>query len=360
MIIRGCRILFRNLIKWVISGGLRLTPLNLVRVLFEESMVTLHHRGPDFITHRMLPKCGNSGPYHDLNPIMPMPSGLIGLVIQGPLLLEDNFTLESVRYYLRVKHSLVVIVSTWEGEDSESIEKIRQLGAEVVLNKKPPCTGRCNVNYQVVSTLGGINRAMELGCLFVAKTRSDQRIYCLSALMSLPQMLDQFPIRNAPAHQKKRLVFVSRVTSKYGPFFLSDFFSFGLIEDMHCYWDQPMDPEKIYDLYNKRHLSNTYYEYVKCSPENYLISNYFMKGKIGINLSLKVWWELLADRFCIINWHDLDLYWPKYHPNHDRQDLREDHLFLQTVNMIDWLALTFTESLSIDENKENKHVDFYR
>jgi len=333
------RIATKQWTKFFFSMITRLLPLNMVRALFESSMEALHHRGPDFITHRTLSKSGEKGPYHVLDPILPMPHEPIGLVLQGPLLLQDDFTVESVRYYSRVKPQVIVIVSTWEGEDAGALERIKALGAEIVLNKKPTCSGRSNVNYQVVSTRGGIERAIQLGCQHVAKTRTDQRVYSLPTLLSLPQLSVDYPVMNAPM-QKYRLISVSRGNAKFGPNFLSDFFMFGNVFDMKKYWDPPIDTVDYHHLCHTRGKAFSLSELISRSAENYLLSNYLMSvGEIP-DTSLKVWWELLADRFCSIDWSAMDIYWPKYEKNAERTDLAGDaNIILHFIKFIDWINL---------------------
>lgn len=334
------RIATKQWTKFFFSMITRLLPLNMVRALFESSMEALHRRGPDFITHRTLSKSGEKGPYHVLDPILPMPHEPIGLVLQGPLLLQDDFTVESVRYYSRVKPQVIVIVSTWEGEDAAALERIKVLGAEIVINKKPHCPGRSNVNYQVASTRGGIERAIQLGCQHVAKTRTDQRIYSIPTLLSLSRILFDYPVRNSPSRQRQRIITTSRGTSKYGPYHFSDFFIYGEINDMLEFWSPPLDYENYHHISNKLLVAKSYYEEVLMNPEHYIICNYLLRDLSALDYTVCTWWNILADRFCVIDWKTLDVYWPKYEPNSERPDLAVDHhAVMHSMRFIDWLIL---------------------
>lgn len=334
------RIATKQWTKFFFSMITRLLPLNMVRALFESSMEALHRRGPDFITHRTLSKSGEKGPYHVLDPILPMPHEPIGLVLQGPLLLQDDFTVESVRYYSRVKPQVIVIVSTWEGEDAAALERIKVLGAEIVINKKPHCPGRSNVNYQVTSTRGGIERAIQLGCQHVAKTRTDQRIYSIPTLLSLSRILFDYPVRNSPSRQRQRIITTSRGTSKYGPYHFSDFFIYGEINDMLEFWSPPLDYEAYHHLWNKRSDAKSYPEAISMVPEHYIIRHYLLRDLDQLQYSVNAWWSILADRFCVIDWSNLDVYWPKYEPTKERSDLFVDHhVVMHNIRFLDWLAL---------------------
>lgn len=333
------RIATKQWTKFFFSMITRLLPLNMVRALFESSMEALHRRGPDFITHRTLSKSGEKGPYHVLDPILPMLHEPIGLVIQGPLLLQDDFTVESVRYYSRVKPQVIVIVSTWEGEDAAALERIKALGAEIVLNKKPACPGRSNVNYQIASTRGGIERVIQLGCKFVAKTRADQRLYNLSSFLSLPSLCNYFPVKNLP-NQKYRIIGSSKITSKYTPYFFGDLFMFGFVDDMMVFWDADFDIELHRKLVDHGNLTNDLQVAIESSPEHYLIWQYVHKINPNCDFSLTSWWKTLSENLCIIDWATLDIYWPKYNHFQERNDLQYDyHLIPHSIKMVDWICL---------------------
>lgn len=335
------RIRLRSLVKRVFTVAIRVLPLNFVRALFEASMESLHRRGPDFVTHRTLPKSGAAGPYHVLDPILPIPGGPIGIVIQGPLYLPDDFTVETVRYYSRVRPQVVVIVSTWEGEDAAALDRIRELGAEVVLSEKPALAGRINVNFQTRSAAAGINRAIELGCRFVAKTRSDQRILCLPLLLSLPRYLDYFPLGTV-VNQRRRLVGTSWGTTPFCPYYFGDQFMFGICTDMLDFWSPPLDEMDVSrdKLMETRDSEPTLAGFTAYSPEHYLITQFLKRDGGELPFRLKEWWKVLADRFCVINWSDLDIYWPKYDPKIERRDYANDDLMAgHPLRWWDWLAL---------------------
>jgi len=63
-----------------------------------------------------------------------------------------------------------VILSTWEGEDTEGIPTA---SCHVIFNKKPSNPGYTNRNYQRLSTAAGITYAESLGCTHVLKLRTD-------------------------------------------------------------------------------------------------------------------------------------------------------------------------------------------
>ena len=337
------RIATKQWTKFFFSMITRLLPLNMVRALFESSMETLHLRGPDFITRRCLPKRGITISGSADAPLVAINSQQIGIVIQGPLKLNDNFTMETVRHYLALPNCKTVIVSTWDTEDGNTLQMIRNLGAEVVLSCAPSISGRSNVNKQIVSSREGISRAIDMGCKYVVKTRSDQRINSLYAFSALPALLDLFPRVTSESEKQKRLIAISYGTFKWSPYTLCDMFMFGLPEDMMDYWNAPLDDQQ-FDCHNYGKKFNcdstTFRELISIYPENYLMQSYMVKIKEAVEISNSCWWKILAKHFIIVDWEWLDVYWPKYLPNDGRRELVNNGSILnQSMYYADWLNL---------------------
>ena len=99
------------------------------------------------------------------------------IIMQGPLAREDNFTLNTVRIYGKLYPGVMVIVSTWEGEDPEVI---RQLNSEpncrAICSKTPEHSGFLNLNYQITTTMTGLREAKQVGREYAFKSRTDNRI----------------------------------------------------------------------------------------------------------------------------------------------------------------------------------------
>ena len=88
--------------------------------------------------------------------------------MQGPIILEENLTLETLKFYKNIFPENQLILSTWKNEEIKSIEKLKNLDIEVILNEKPSFAGIANINYQIVSTSSGI-KAKEMGYNYVLK-----------------------------------------------------------------------------------------------------------------------------------------------------------------------------------------------
>ena len=114
------------------------------------------------------------------------------IILQGPILKKNDFTLETVRIYKKTYPAAVLIVSTWQDEDPECLARLRKAGAEVVLNTKPAFAGTWSINFQTVSARGGIVRAKELGIPYIIKSRTDQRMYAPNVLETLHNLVSYF------------------------------------------------------------------------------------------------------------------------------------------------------------------------
>ncbi len=226
------------------------------------------------------------------------------IVIQGPILKTDDFTLESVKLYRKNFSQSQVIVSTWKDEEPEYLEKIKKEGATIVLCDKPSYPGPKNLNMQLVTAGNGMKKAQELGAHYVMKTRSDQRMYGRHAMEFLVNITELFP--PAPdSKQKKRLIGVGGGALKYNLFHFSDVFNFGQIDDMVLYWNPKLitlgDPEFYIEGYNDRLIS-----------ESYLITEFLKANGVAPEMTREGWWRT-AGRYCVlIDTPSLDLYWPKY------------------------------------------------
>src|SRR4029079_1102553 len=70
-----------------------------------------------------------------------------------------------------------LILSTWKTESDAVLNAFRKLGIEVVQSDPPEKPGQQNINFQLVSSRAGVERAAEMGAQYVLKTRTDQRLY---------------------------------------------------------------------------------------------------------------------------------------------------------------------------------------
>jgi len=274
----------------------------------------------------------------------------LGIIMQGPLMIEDSFTYETLKLYKIYfdPSSTIIILSTWIDSPLMQVEKIRGLGVEVLLNEKPQYAGVSNINYQIVSTRNGIKKAKELNVEYVIKTRTDQRMYSPNVANYLYSLINVFPIKRQDS-QKERIIGLSLNTFKYRLYGFSDMFQYGNIYDMSKFWDIGLDKRSLSKEYiEKNGTSLKNYSQLKLC-EVYLTSEYLQSIGCQLNWTLKDSWEKYSNHFCIIDTVSVDLYWPKY--------VSEEYRWLNYNVDHKTNELTFNNWLSMYNNIENIKID---
>jgi len=238
----------------------------------------------------------------DINPQINLEKHAI--VVQGPIIENNNFTLETIRLYKKIFKKAKIIVSTWKDTSISFIEKFKKEDVYLLLNEKPQIAGQQNINYQIISSRNGIQKAKELNCDYVLKTRTDQRIYNPSTLEFMCNIINFFSIKQS-CNQKKRIVGVSLNTFKYRLYGLSDMTLFGTLEDMELYWNAELD--------EREKGINEPFNYLKLSLCEVYLTTKFLKT-IGREVlwTLKNSYQAFVDHFCIVDEKSIDLYWYKY------------------------------------------------
>ena len=174
----------------------------------------------------------------------------ISVVVQGAIDKENTpLCLKSIRKYLPYAE---IILSTWEGSDVEGLEYDILLlnqdpGGYIAIYNKASSLN--NFNRQLVSTCNGILKASRKYCL---KVRSDIILKNSEFL----QYWDNFEIRNNEYKLFSHRVLCSSIYSRENscnltgnsfptPFHPSDFWFFGLTQDLKNYFcDCPLQTEE--------------------------------------------------------------------------------------------------------------------
>lgn len=253
----------------------------------------------------------------------------IAIVIQGPIVYADDFTRETVRIYKKLYPDCDIIVSTWENE-ADYVPRLEEAGAVVCLSAMPDHSGYGNCSYQRVSTVAGIEKAMQMGAQYICKTRADERIYKADLFAYLHSLLQTFPLK-MDTMQKERLITVSPFTMSNRLYNCSDLFTYGTAEDVMRYYASPLDAR-----------DNQPVEYVDAVQfarlrfgEAWFTTHYIE------SLGFKLKWTMedsdyyRNNLFIILDAHMIDLYWPKY------DDLEFGHKYegieQHEVTFLEWL-----------------------
>lgn len=253
----------------------------------------------------------------------------VAIVIQGPIIKKDDFTVNTVRIYQQYYNNVKIVVSTWEDSDKEVVRQIRDMGVKVLLNKYPEFHGYKNINYQMITSYFGVKEAYDLGARYVFKTRADQRFYNPCALSML-----------RGEYQEGKIIFLGGVIYSFysRSIYISDFATFGSLGEILMLYDGKLCTEEeatALDKSKERDLFRSYIEYVDRAeinclveiPEEYndaavkytcpeisLTYNYFLKkDDIKNYSSLKSACDnFLKKHAIIIDADSLGFYWLKY------------------------------------------------
>ena len=254
------------------------------------------------------------------------------IIIQGPIVRERDFTLETVKTYIKIFPGAHIILSTWSNED---VGNFKDLDIELLLNEKPKHPGISNINYQIVSTLNGIIAAKKLGVAYILKTRTDQRIYNEKTITYFKDLLKIFPIENTKK-PKGRIIATDMNTFKYRPYSISDMTLFGFFEDIFNYWNLNTD--------TRTGIKYKYGNILEWSQarlcEVFLSASYLEKMGEKLAWSISDSWKKYIDYFCIADRPIIDLYWFKYEKNKEYRNKNYTGNFMnEEFGFVDWLKL---------------------
>ena len=247
---------------------------------------------------------------------IPILSGLeqscsFAIVLQGPICMHDDMTYNTVKFYKQTYPHAVIIVSTWNDEPAENTTRLTELGAIIVRSEKPAHNGFMNVNYQLTNSLAGVKKAKELGCEFVVKTRTDQRIckpFIFDAMLS---SINMFP--SVSEKQRGRVITLGVCGGgMFIPYHTCDFLYLGYTEDLIQLFSSPLDQRKIDRGFRKNIGLTTRRE---CSvqmlpPEIYIMKHYCMDF-LGFCCedTVESYWYVVKNYLICYGMKDVDLMW---------------------------------------------------
>lgn len=265
------------------------------------------------------------------------------IVIQGPIVKENDFTLETCKIYKKIfNNSETIILSTWDTEDKKYLKNFESIG----VTKAPDFAGRANLNYQILSTMKGLEEGEKLGCEYAIKTRTDQRFYSTNLSRDLFNLLKIYP-PSPNYNMHSRLIALSFNSFKYRYYGISDMFLFGNTQDMLKYWNSPLDTKK-YEEYKTIKQKDLWQQY--CS-ETYIASHFLKNIGVTPEFTLKHTWKIYKDLFIFIDKEILDMYWPKYTNLDSRWRLFRPNM-LEEMRHSDWLNLYLNDDFFIKEDIE--------
>lgn len=281
----------------------------------------------------------------------------IGIVIQGPYF--HGFTDESIRLYRKYYSNAIIVFSTWKGLPKEAEEVLKALDVIVVESEEPICSGRLNINFQIINSAVGVEAAIENGAEYICKIRSDQRMYHPMALSYLCALVNTFPLGDLAQNQDRRIV---TVTMPYGnmfqPFYISDFFYFGKSNDIKKLFYISLDKRDKGGFSkgaSKREMAEK-----DMAPESIFMRNFARLTQQPYDCTVKDYWGFVKNSLICINRNDVGLFWNKYSEKKDEArwngyyDTREmkGEYSLYNFDFCNWLSL-YTGELRYKEDYES-------
>lgn len=271
------------------------------------------------------------------------------IVIQGPICKKDDITAEAVKYYKKMYVGCDVILSTWNDESDESVNKIEALGAIIVKNEKPIVSGILNVNFQLTNSLSGIKKAKELGYKYVVKTRTDQLICKPYFFNTMLMSMKHFTTADVNAQNQRIVLLSSDYGNMFTPYFMSDFLYFGQVDDMIKLFSAPLDTRPSFDM-NEGATRREYSESVY-PPEIYIIKHYLQDYlDFSCDDTIENYWEAIKKYFICYSIKEADVLWRKYESMRElnrlygeyfRNNDSEDRMITMSFDSMNWLGLYY-------------------
>lgn len=259
-----------------------------------------------FFTFNMRPKSTSTFPYPAC---VHYGADGIAIVLQGPLDVEDSFTLETVKLYSSLYENVTIIVSTWVDADPNAVRELENAGAHVVTSEHPRNPGYGNINYQLKSTQAGIDRALSMGASYICKTRTDQRIYAPGAITYFKDLVEAYPVAGGVGDHGRIVCLTAEYASMLTPFYISDFLYFGRAQDIERLLDLPCRSdsiEKPQDLTRAQVASRM------TNSESYIAYSYAKKLEAECASDVEAYMDFLARNMIVVDKSQIGFYWHKY------------------------------------------------
>lgn len=273
------------------------------------------------------------------------PPERVAIVMQGPLALKDDFTFETLKLYKVMYEGVDLILSTWKGEDTETLNRIRNLGVVLIENEKPSFPGHHNINMQIVTSESGLLEAKRRGAQFGVKLRTDQRMYNPDSINLFILLHYQYP-PDPTTKQKGRLFSINIGVMKHKLYSVGDMLFFGEIDEMLTYWACEHDTRT---LHLEPNLSTLEVSKLMLA-ETYLTVKYLEKAGHRLLWTAEDSLHAYGTYFCIVDHSFFDLYWCKHNSFLEYKSrfytMNHSH---EPLSFADWLAAYLKRPIDVHQ-----------
>jgi len=283
----------------------------------------------------------------DIYPALPLgfnqPPELFAIIIAGPIVLRDSFTINTALLYSRLFPSSLIIISTLSSLTTKERNILQSNNVHIANPSTPVCNGPSNLNLQIATTQAGVQLAQRLGCRYLLKTRADMRIHSPRALLDIYNLIMAYPVSHPNSSISKRIIVGSHNTFRYRLYGISDTFLAGSVADLYAYFSALPDTRRSISFPSRlTHRLQSSYKI----PEVYLMTSYLSRIGHDIRWTLADTFTALARYFCVIDWETLDIHWGKYTSRlRPRVNYRYPELFVEH-SFYSWLAIFLGEQPS--------------
>ncbi|MFQ1933230.1 WavE lipopolysaccharide synthesis family protein [Aeromonas veronii] len=284
----------------------------------------------------------------------------VGILIQGPILTNNNFTLETIRLYRKMFPSVNITLSTWRS-DSHKIcsRQLDLLRCNLVLSERPVFTGSHNINLQKITTHSGLLSLKECGVIFALKTRTDQRFYSVNTISYLLHLIRQYPASERDV--AGRIIELSIATCKFRPWSMCDMFQFGYLSDLMKMWSFELEfrDRTAEEFASKRY---TVRDIVNENVAEIFVHRFYAEQcNISCQPTYEDYYDAVRKLFIIIDKEQIDIFWAKYHSGEyswaGNKPYEQDY-FLSRLSHAEWsMLMDGTRPIIKDIDKYYDHYE---
>ena len=283
----------RQISLGIIHGflGLYLRNLNSdeKKIYFKEIIKTYEKFDDDYLSVRRLPKYCDD--IRNRVYFTNISSDDYVIVIRGMIILENNYTLETIKIYKKIFTDVDILVVTWDRpEYFNFFNEIKKLDVKLIKLNEISNIGALNLNAQLLQIKEALSYISNKSYKYVLCTRSDHRIYYAYTLEYLTTLLKIFPPLDVKYGLRERVItvgcFQDRV-QELPPYFMRDLVYFGNVDDLRNFFDIPFT-KKTKDDYIKTlkrsgqsRLTLQQESEENFPPEAYYLREFFKKVLMG-------------------------------------------------------------------------------
>jgi hypothetical protein len=229
----------------------------------------------------------------------------VGIIVQGPVIRKKNFTRNVLKCYSESFPDAIIILSTWEKENTEGI--LDELPNVFMLKlQEPNYLGIKNINLQIHSTAEALRWLNKKEVRYAVKTRSDQ--FLDPKKMWLQKSLSTIKLFPTDSNMKSRFITSSLNTFHHRLYGISDMFFFGVIDDMSNFWRITHDSKRLNDVVPEK--AELFIR--QKTAEGYLIERFFQFVDYEPSWDKKDSNKFISKYFVILDDSELGHFWFKY------------------------------------------------